>query len=535
MDNKEPDIKYFLYARKSSENEDRQIQSIDDQINRLKEFAKNFDLHIVKIFEESKSAKNPGDRPVFEDMMNRIENNEAQGILCWRLNRLTRNPIDTGRLSWLLQSSIIKSIKTTERNYLPGDNVLLFSVDGGMANQFVLDLSKDVKRGLINKLKQGWLPNRAPIGYLNDRENKIITIDPERFDLVRKIWDLMLTGNYTPPKILKIVNEEWGLRTRKLKRSGGKKVSRGGLYKIFSNPFFKGVIVNHGIKYEGKHKPMVTSEEYNRVQELLGRNVKQKIKRHSFAYTGFIKCAECGCLYTAEVKTKLIKKTNKIKSYIYYHCTRKKKDIICTQRNSIREDRLEVQIDKKLKEYTIIPEFRDWALEVLREEQKKEVTDREKIQKTKQKTYKYIQENINRLIDMKLNDQITDKEYNIKRNSLIEDKVKIKEELDQIDSRADRWLELTEKAFNFITNLREVFLKSNIRLKKDILMALGKNITVKDGNLSIESNEWLIPIKEKYSVLEESFLRLEPAENLYNNRENEALLPVRSQWHSVRS
>ena len=136
---------------------------------------------------------------------------------------------------------------------------------------------------------------------------------------------------------------------------------------------------------------------------------------------------------------------------------------------------------------------------------------------------------------MKLNDQITDKEYNIKRNSLIEDKVKIKEELDQIDSRADRWLELTEKAFNFITNLREVFLKSNIRLKKDILMALGKNITIKDGNLSIESNEWLIPIKEKYSVLEESFLRLEPAENLYNNRENEALLPVRSQWHSVRS
>jgi site-specific DNA recombinase len=183
MDNIKKDIKYFLYARKSSENEDRQIQSIDDQINRLKEFADSFNLNILKIFEESKSAKNPGDRPVFEDMISRIESGEAQGILCWKLNRLTRNPIDTGRLSWLLQSSIIKSIKTTERNYLPGDNVLLFSVDGGMANQFILDLSKDVKRGMINKLKQGWSPNRAPIGYLNDRENKIITIDPERFGI----------------------------------------------------------------------------------------------------------------------------------------------------------------------------------------------------------------------------------------------------------------------------------------------------------------------------------------------------------------
>lgn len=533
MDNKESDIKYFLYARKSSENEDRQVQSIDDQINRLKEFAKNFNLLIIKIFKESKSAKNPGDRPVFEDMIKRIENGEAQGILCWQLNRLTRNPIDTGRIQWLLQSNIIKSIKTIDRNYLPGDNVLLFSVDSGMANQFILDLSKDVKRGMINKLKQGWSPNRAPIGYLNDREKKIITIDPERFDLLRKIWDLMLSGNYTPPKILKIVNDKWGLRTRKLKRSGGKKISRGGLYKIFINSFYKGVIVNDGIKYEGKHKPMVTSEEFNRVQELLGRNIKQKIKRHNFTYTGFIKCAECGCLYTAEVKTKLIRKTNKIKNYIYYHCTRKKKDVICTQRNSIREDRLEVQIDNKLKEYTIIPEFRDWALEVLREEHKKEVTDREKIQKTRQRTYEDIQDNINKLIDMKLNDQITDKEYEIKRNNFIEDKVKIKEELDQIDSRADRWLELTEKAFNFITNLREVFKDSDTRLKKDILMALGKKITIKDGNLSIEPNEWLIPIKVKYQPLEEQFLGLEPAESLLNTRENESLLSVCSQWKTI--
>ena len=140
MDNKKLGIKYFLYARKSSENEDRQIQSIDDQINRLKEFANNFNLHIIKIFEESKSAKNPGDRPVFEDMIKRIKNDEAQGILCWKLNRLTRNPVDAGEIQWLLQSSVIKSIKTMERNYLPGDNVILFSVESGMANQFILDL-----------------------------------------------------------------------------------------------------------------------------------------------------------------------------------------------------------------------------------------------------------------------------------------------------------------------------------------------------------------------------------------------------------
>ena len=114
-----------------------------------------------------------------------------------------------------------------------------------------------------------------------------------------------------------------------------------------------------------------------------------------------------------------------------------------------------------------------------------------------------------------------------------EDSSKIKQELDQIDSRADNWLELTENAFNFITNLREAFKSSDIRLKKDILMALGKKITLKDENLSIEPNEWLIPIKEKYPVLEEQFLGLEPAESLLNTRKNEGLVSVCSQWKSI--
>ncbi|MEK7178449.1 MAG: recombinase family protein, partial [Patescibacteria group bacterium] len=115
-------IRYFLYARKSSESEDRQVQSIDDQIDRLKKLAKDLELEIVEIYTESKSAKKPNNRPVFDEMIRRIENGDADGILCWHLNRLTRNPIDSGQLSWLLQQGIIKSIQSTERQYLPSDN-----------------------------------------------------------------------------------------------------------------------------------------------------------------------------------------------------------------------------------------------------------------------------------------------------------------------------------------------------------------------------------------------------------------------------
>ena len=168
-------IKYFLYTRKSSESEDRQVQSLDDQITRLERLAKDLHLDIIKpYYTEAKSAKKPNNRPQFDEMLQRIENGEANAILCWQINRLSRNPIDSGKLGWLLQQGILKSIQTIDRQYLPDDNVLLFNVETGVANQYILDLKKNTKRGVDSKLEKGWLPNFAPLGYLNDKENKII-------------------------------------------------------------------------------------------------------------------------------------------------------------------------------------------------------------------------------------------------------------------------------------------------------------------------------------------------------------------------
>ncbi len=155
MQEKVEKIQYFLYARKSSESEDRQIQSIDDQINRLKQIANTLNLDIKKIYTEAKSAKKPNNRLIFDEMLQRIEDGEAGGILCWQINRLSRNPIDSGKLSWLLQRGILKSIQTIDRQYLPDDNVLLFNVESGMANQFIIDLRKNTKRGVEGKLQRG--------------------------------------------------------------------------------------------------------------------------------------------------------------------------------------------------------------------------------------------------------------------------------------------------------------------------------------------------------------------------------------------
>ena len=110
------------------------------------------------------SAKEPG-RPVFNEMLSKIHRGEADGILCWKLDRLARNPICGGQISWMLQNDIIKSIRTYDREYLPSDNVIIMNVEFGASNQYIRDLSQGVKRGHKSKNQMGWRPGPASQGY----------------------------------------------------------------------------------------------------------------------------------------------------------------------------------------------------------------------------------------------------------------------------------------------------------------------------------------------------------------------------------
>lgn len=178
MLNKNQNLIFFDYLRRSSEeSSQRQIASIPDQANTLGIIVERESLSLVRSFKEERSAKDPG-RPVFNDMLDRIQKGEANALLCWDIDRLSRNPIDNGRLQWMLQKSVIKVIKTPGRSYYPEDAGLLMSIEGGRATDFVMRLSKNVKRGLNGKALKGWRPSGGPIGYINVGKEKVIKPSP---------------------------------------------------------------------------------------------------------------------------------------------------------------------------------------------------------------------------------------------------------------------------------------------------------------------------------------------------------------------
>ena len=509
------------------------MQSIDDQLDRLNALAKDLRLQIKAVYTEARSAKMPDNRPLFGEMLMRIERGEADGILCWQINRLSRNPIDSGRLGWLLQQGVLKSIQTIDREYLSDDNVLLFNVESGMANQFIIDLRKNIRRGIDGKIGRGWFPGYAPLGYLNDRTSRTIIRDPERFTLVRRMWDLMLTGSYTPPQIRRIANEQWGFRTPRRHRSGGTSLSNSFIYTLFSNIFYTGLFEWCGRQHQGKHDAMITLDEYDRVQMLLGRKGRPRPKTRHFAFTGMIRCGECSAMHTAEEKTKFIKTTGKLKTYVYYHCTRRKTTVDCSQRKTLIVDALERQIEQRIEKFTILPEFLGWALEYVRTNDAKKSAELDTIDAMRRQALRDTEHELTNLIRMRCRDQIDEGIFVSEQTRLENTLAQLKAKQNVTTDESGQLRERAERSFMFAAHARTAFLAGTSEQKREILETLGQNPTIKDRIFSIEAAEWLETIGEKYPALEAEYIRLELNKSPLSAREIEALYGLRLRWWSI--
>lgn len=515
-------LKFILYARKSSESEDRQVQSIDDQINQLTELAKRNGLKIEQVLVESKSAKTPYTRPVFEQLVKLIEKKKDYGILCWSMNRLFRNPVDQGTIGWLLQSGQLNCIQTIDKTYMPEDNVLLFNVEGGMANQYIIDLRRMCKRGLMSKVQKGWRPCLPPIGYLNNKEDRTIVVDPERFDLVRKMWDLMLSGTLNPKEILDIANNQWGLRTAKHKRKGGERLTLGAIYKIFSNIFYTGIFQYGGDLFQGIHKPMITLDEFDTVQELLGRKGKKRQTPHDFAYTGIMRCGACESMYTASQKTKMIKATNSLKTFTYYHCSHRKNKGQCNKelQRPIAIKKLENIFCEILSEYTLNAKSLEWSFELI---DKKAVTKKE----LEQKKLESINHDIRELeaqienLSRQFYRGFFDEPFYINEKKLLNDRlIKIKNQR-QANTHIDlQVIEQTKKAFQFASFARECLLKGSNNDKRTVIQTIGSNWVINGEKPEFINTNWLLPIKDFINASIANLSRFEPEYNQKNKGQN---------------
>lgn len=523
--------KYFLYVRKSQESDERQIQSLEDQINVMKKRANDLWLKIVDVLTESMSAKAPW-RYRFNEMIERIKNKEANWIIAWKLDRISRNPVDSWNIQYLLQNWVIHNIITNDREYNIVDSWLLMSVENWMSNQFLLDLSKNVKRWLNSKVEKWWYPWPAPEWYKNNRENNTI-IEHENFEMLQKLWKMMATWNYSVKKLIDIANNEWWYRTRKKPNSWNKKLRTSTMYFIFNSIFYTWNFMRKWKIISWKHKAMITLEEYEKVQNLLWENWKVKVKdcKYSFAFTWLIECWECWASITAWIKKKFIKSTQSEKKYHHYWCTKNK---WCNYSQKwISESELEKQIDSLLSEIEINNEFKDWAIDVIKInhhiEQDDILDNKEKLINLEKESNKKLTD----LVDLLLDWAIDKKMYNLKKTSLEDELMWIKNEIQKIDTKKFKFIKDVEEIFDFASESKSIFKLGDNDTKRIIVKNLGLHFKLIDWKLDYKLHPWFDTIKnnrEYIWIKNNSFAPIEKGISNELLTPSNSLIPI---WQGV--
>jgi hypothetical protein len=252
---------------------------------------------------------------------------------------------------------------------------------------------------------------------------------------------------------------------------------------------------------------MITKEDFDLAQSIIDGRVRPVKRNHVFLYTNLIRCADCGASITAEKKIKHQKNGN-IHKYTYYRCT-KRVDLKCKQK-SIREEDLEKQIFSILERIEIPDSFHQWAMKHLKEEHKKEQTDRDEIIDSYQKSFKRCVAKIDNLLNMRLNEEISFDEYVIKKEELLKDKRKYEELISDSSKRVETWLDRAETLFSFAETAKNRFENGSFETKRQILSSLGSNLLLEDKKLMISADINLAILKSLAPEVRELHARLEP-------------------------
>ena len=473
-------IKCIAYCRKSTDEPDRQILSIEAQVAELKEFAKRENLTASEFITEAKTAKVPG-RGQFELVLKKVEKGEANGILSWHPDRLARNSIDGGKVIYLLDTGKLLDLKFPSFWFesTPQGKFML-SIAFGQSKYYVDNLSENVKRGNRQKLRNGVWPSKAPYGYTNNPKTRGIDVDEEKSKVVKKAFQLFAEGGKSFVEISKFLHK-FGI-----KKLDGEPVKVDQVKNMLTNKFYLGIMNYAGEYYQGSHKTFISKKLFDEVQKQIEKIERPRNKGHDFAFSGLATCGECGAAITAETHTKVYPKTRGEVQYIYYRCTKKLKP--CNQKY-VNEPELEGQLRQIVCDCGLHedwePHFEKWIVEA----EEKDKLESEVLSKKLNSQVKETEIKLNRLLDGYLDQVIEPEIYKQKKNELFEEKLKLEEKKSQVEKNGTVWLEPVREFVNCVLQAQKI--ASEINNCHDLsIMAkkVGSNYSLFNRRLSADLN-----------------------------------------------
>jgi site-specific DNA recombinase len=505
---------YLEYVRKSSEDAERQVLSLESQHDAIHERFPDLDIKCTK--HESASAFIPDNRPIFADHLSQIERGEAQGLVAWHPNRLSRNEIDAARIIRLLRTDKLKDLKFVTYHFEnTPEGIWMLQLILSQSQYESAKLGRDVLRGMTKKAQLGQFPSRVPPGYLNsgptnEKGTRFVYDDPERLPLLHKVVRLGLTGDYTKADLHRML-VEWGFKTRKTKAIGGHPLSYSQFDRMIRNVFYTGHFMFRGQLYRGNHTPIMTLAEYDLLQRTLSRfgdgQRRGPGKRDYIKFAGgLVRCGTCGCAITATETRKHYAGTGRDVAYVYYHCTRKRKGIACKE-PAIKDHDFQAELATIVSKYRISMEFRDLALRYIAGEQQQRRKNNQRIIALRTQERDSVNRRLGRLIDMRADGELDERDFKDRRAACRKQIADLDREIRTLTSGlyTDDVVRATTGVLDSAARASERFINGTTDDKRQVLLSMCENLTLSNGKVLSKAKKWLQPIGFAYSRVEATY------------------------------
>ena len=460
-------VKVVIYARVSTKDQEREGYSIPSQLLLLREYAQKHRFEVIQEFIESESAGKAG-RSKLGQMVELLKRDHSiTAILVEKVDRLYRNFKDQVMLADMgIDIHFVKDGRIIGKDSKPSDK-LVHDIETAQARYYLNNLSQEVKKGHDEKARQGKYPcGQIPLGYLRDPITKAITIDPFRGDIVRELFELYSDGEHSIDEL-----HSFAIRAGLNFRKSGRRINRAEVERLLKRIFYTGQFSWHGQIIRGDHPPIVSVDLYEKVQAAFKSRSRGRFSNRDFVFSRMIKCADCECAVTAEIKKK---------RYIYYHCTGFSKSHRLTY---VSESNLDAQFAKIVGRVTLPYAWYDYLKAALETEQKNRKSNAEKERERLEITRDKIQSDMKRAFQSKLDDSIPEDFF----RSVFEDyQRRLKEiefRLSNLGPSIDQEFDIALKAIELSYQAEELYLRANQSQKRKLLKSLLSNCKLEGSTL----------------------------------------------------
>jgi site-specific DNA recombinase len=478
---------YFAYARVSTPRQGEKGVSLPEQKSAIERYAALHGLEVTRWFEERETASQTG-RPIFNQMLRLLRLGKTEGVIIHKIDRSMRNLEDWADVGKLADAGVEVRFATENVDLKTVGGRLAADIQAVVAVHYSRNLREEVKKGLYGRLKQGFYPLRAPVGYLDQGAAKPKTPDPIRAPFIREAFELYSTVNFSFPELAKEMHR------RGLRNHNGGVVTINGFATILKNPFYIGLmrIVRTGQTYEGVHEPLVCTDLFERVQAVIAGKRVDKSRTRVFTYSRIVRCKSCGYSLIAEPH----------KGHVYYRCHDRpfKNPPVCP-RTSVREEDIDVAVLSLFAEVDLSEDEMELARDLLREMTEDARRYRASAVQALQLQLDQIQVRLAKLTDALIDGTIDKSVYGEMQRALHIERVEIKEKLAGLEGGVSNALKELEKTVELAKSPSKLYKSASSEKRRELLKSLLSNLTVsgKKVDMTLAPPFQLIAEREKTS------------------------------------